>query len=178
MNVVKYIDFIDWVRDGKGKPMIHKNKKENKSYYIERWIIEVDGVRKEHIKRELIRDDNENLNPNSNPIKQWLVPNVVTDSVEEVEAYNSFNRKVLGTAGMRIVKNSKLKQLKQRDLKKKAVILEMLQDPSYILYRKYLRIKYKCINAPTMKIVAKWKELPEHIKTTVNNAIEEKMIDD
>lgn len=171
MNKIQYVEFIDWVRDKKGKPIIQYNKKEKNRYYLERWIIEVEGLRKEHIKRELIKDDNENLNPNDAPIKQWMVPNSVTDTMEEVEAHSIFGRKVLGRAGMRIVKNQKLKELKAKDIKRKTAILEMIRNPAYLLYKPYLRIKYKCMNSPNLTIMKKWNAIPKNIRFTINNAI-------
>lgn len=166
---IKYIEFIDWVKK-KGKPVVIFDKKQKKSYNIEIWIVEIDGVRQEYTKKAEILE-NENLDAHMNPIKQWLVPNSINDELEEIKAFEQFNRRVLGRAGARIVKNKKLVELKKRDIERKKIILEMIKNPKYILYKRHLRLKYACINTPNISVFRKWQRTPQHIKTTINEAI-------
>jgi len=168
---IKYIEFIDWVKK-KGKVVVIYDKKQKKNYNLETWIVEIDNQRKEYVKKVEILE-NDNLNPNDAPIKQWLVPNCVTDTREELEAYDKFRRVVLGRAGARIVKNDKLVELKRRDIERKKVILLMIKNPKYILYKRHLRLKYACMNSPSISTFRQWQRTPQHIKTTINEAIKE-----
>lgn len=166
---VEYIEFIDWIR--KNSLLVEiLDKKSKKKFNLERWIVEIDGERKEIIKKVEIIDERE-VNPTLGKMDYCCVPNYVTDSVKELVMYDKFKRKVLGRRGIRIEPNEELIKRRKEDIKKRSKLLVMLNDKNLILYRKLLMLKYRQFCMPSISTFRKWQRLDESIKQQVNSLI-------
>ena len=169
--MVKKIEFVGWVTK-RGKPIKITNKKTKQVFILERWITEEDGIRKEEvIKGEYLPDDYNFVFNKRGILKYNLVPNHITDHPKEIEVYEKLGRTILGKGEVRIVPNLALRKKKKKDLDLKARLLELMEDPKYILYRMFIKRKYAQFANPSIRNLKRWNKVPKNIRLDVDKLI-------